>query len=35
MSDSVVWRNESELEAIKAIADGGSDKPVLMLNLNR
>lgn len=35
MSDGVVWRNESELEAIKAIADGGSDKPVLMLNLNR
>jgi len=28
-------RDEHELQAIRAIADGGSDKPVLMLNLNR
>jgi len=28
-------RDEQELQAIRAIADGGSDKPVLMLNLNR
>ena len=35
MSDHAVRRNESELQAIQAIAHGGSDKPVLMLNLNR
>lgn len=35
MSDKVVRRNASELEAIAAIAQGGNDKPVLMLNLNR
>lgn len=35
MSGSAVWRNERELEAIKAIANSGRDKPVLMLNLNR
>ena len=35
MSDGVAWRNESELEAIRVIADGGSDGSVLMLNLNR
>ncbi len=28
-------RNEDELLAIRAIADGGDDRPVLMLNLNR
>lgn len=28
-------RNESELEAIRAVARSGDDKPVLMLNLNR
>ncbi len=35
MNDNINRRNESELQAIKAIADSGSDKPVLMLNLNR
>ncbi len=33
--DNMAWRNEDELDAIKAIARGGGDKPVLMLNLNR
>ncbi len=28
-------RNESELAAIRAIAQSGDDKPVVMLNLNR
>ena len=27
--------NESEMEEIRAIANSGSDRPVLMLNLNR
>ena len=35
MTDNIAWRNENELDAIRAIARGGSDKPVLMLNLNR
>ncbi len=35
MSTSLIRGNQSELEAIRAIAEGGSDKPVLMLNLNR
>ena len=35
MSTSLIRGNESELEAIREIAEGGSDKPVLMLNLNR
>ena len=28
-------RNESELEAIRVVAQSGHDKPVVMLNLNR
>jgi hypothetical protein len=28
-------RNESEITAIRQIAEGGQDRPVLMLNLNR
>ena len=35
MSNSLIRGNEGELEAIRAIAEGGSDSPVLMLNLNR
>ncbi len=35
MSTSLIRGNESELEAIRAFAEGGSDTPVLMLNLNR
>ena len=30
-----VFRNVAEIDAIKAIAASGSDRPVLMLNLNR
>ena len=32
---SAVARNEDELEAIKAVAESGADRPLLMLNLNR
>ena len=35
MADSNTRGNESELQAINMIAEGGNDKPVLMLNLNR
>ena len=35
MRTSLIRANESELEAIRTIAEGGSDTPVLMLNLNR
>ena len=35
MGTNPIRGNESELEAIRAIAEGGSDTPVLMLNLNR
>ncbi len=35
MSEKAVQRNEDELQAIKAIADSGNDRSVLMLNLNR
>ncbi|MCZ6643793.1 MAG: hypothetical protein O7F71_19635 [Gammaproteobacteria bacterium] len=35
MSGNIVLPNESEFETIRAIAQDGRDKPVLMLNLNR
>lgn len=35
MSEQGARRNDGELEAIAAIAGGGNDRPVLMLNLNR
>jgi hypothetical protein len=35
MSDNRASRDDSEIERITAIADGDSDGPVLMLNLNR
>lgn len=35
MSENIVLPNESEFETIRAIAQGGRDQPVLMLNLNR
>lgn len=35
MSEEAIRRNDDELDAIRAIAGGRHDAPVLMLNLNR
>ena len=35
MSTGGPTRNNTELDAIQAVADSGEDRPVLMLNLNR
>ena len=35
MTEKAIQRNDDELKTIMAIADGGNDQPVVMLNLNR
>lgn len=34
MSEDAIRRNDAELAVIRAVAHGGNDSPVLMLNLN-